>query len=512
MEDNNKGWFNYDADDAFHFERQIDGIVYGPEALVKKLQNQREALYVTTKFEDAMYGFVIADALGVPAEFKSRNSLSKSPITDMVGYGTHNVPEGTWSDDTSMVLATQDSINKCGKIDYDDIMNRFAAWYKKGEYTTDGKVFDIGITTSNAIRNYSSGKKALKCGGTGERDNGNGSLMRMIPVAFYIHDNGITDERVEMIGNVSALTHAHDISKLGCLIYCDYVNELLNGKSKMAALISVRGNDYTKYFSKDIVSKYDKVLRGNLANLSEKEISSSGYVVDTLTAAIWCLLTTNKYEDAVLKAVNLGEDTDTVAAVCGSLAGIVYTKKNIPGNWIEKLKNRDLLNNIISGYKKKLNNSSNFELIKNQLLDKKTDVSFDKTLLETLSPEEKNQIDELIINEVLNHNVNCYYYIDCLSSVEKINEEFLATLTGTFRYVVLKGLYLVNHNDVHLNELVENAYQKIFCFDLLADIYVETKNEQIYETLSKIFSEMNEDPAYQFIAASKLNMTKGHSI
>ncbi|MBQ6817211.1 MAG: ADP-ribosylglycohydrolase family protein, partial [Bacilli bacterium] len=183
MEDNNKGWFNYDADDAFHFERQIDGIVYGPEALVKKLQNQREALYVTTKFEDAMYGFVIADALGVPAEFKSRNSLSKSPITDMVGYGTHNVPEGTWSDDTSMVLATQDSINKCGKIDYDDIMNRFAAWYKKGEYTTDGKVFDIGITTSNAIRNYSSGKKALKCGGTGERDNGNGSLMRMIPVA-----------------------------------------------------------------------------------------------------------------------------------------------------------------------------------------------------------------------------------------------------------------------------------------------------------------------------------------
>ena len=164
--------------------------------------------------------------------------------------------------------------------------------------------------------------------------------------------------------------------------------------------------------------------------LSENEISSSGYVVDTLTAAIWCLLTTNKYEDAVLKAVNLGEDTDTVAAVCGSLAGIVYTKKNIPGNWIEKLKNRDLLNNIISGYKKKLNNSSNFELIKNQLLDKKADVSFDKTLLETLSPEEKNQIDELIINEVLNHNVNCYYYIDCLSSVEKINIHGLKYVNG----------------------------------------------------------------------------------
>lgn len=508
----NKGWFNYDADDAFHIETHVDGDVYGTNAVLKKLQNQLDSLYETNKLEDCMYGFVVADALGVPAEFKSRSSLSEKPIVDMIGYGTHNMPEGTWSDDTSMVLATQDSINSCEKIDYDDIMNKFVAWYNKGEYTTDGKVFDIGITTSKAIKNYSFGINALKCGGAGERDNGNGSLMRMLPIAFYIHDNDIKEERVELISNVSALTHAHNISKLGCLIYCDYINELLSGKDKMTALISVKGKDYTKYFSEDIVSKYEKILTGNLANLSENEISSSGYVVNTLTASIWCLLNSNKYEDAVLKAVNLGEDTDTVAAICGSLAGLVYSKKNIPSNWIEKLKNRELIDKIIKGYKKKWNKTSNFELIKSQLLSKKDTVSFDKSLLGTLSVDEKKQIDELLITEILNHNVNCYYYVDCLSSVEKINDDFLATLTGTFRYMVLKGMYLVSHNENFLNEIVDNAHQNIFCFDLLADIYLETRNEQIYEIISKIYSEMNQDPAYEFIAISKLNITRGQSI
>ena len=204
--DNNKGWFNYDADDAFHIESHVDGVVYGSKSVLKKLQAQRESLYKNNKLEDAMYGFVIADALGVPAEFKSRNSLSMHPVRDMVGYGTHNVPEGTWSDDTSMVLATQDSINTNEKIDYKDIMDKFASWYKKGEYTTDGNVFDIGGTTSMAIRNYTYGTDPLKCGGTSERDNGNGSLMRMLPVAYYIYDNGLSDERVEIISNVSSLT------------------------------------------------------------------------------------------------------------------------------------------------------------------------------------------------------------------------------------------------------------------------------------------------------------------
>ena len=509
---NNKGWFNYDADDAFHIETHVDGVTYGPEAVLKKLQSQREALHKTDKLEDGMYGFVVADAVGVPAEFKSRSTLSRNPVVDMVGYGTHNVPEGTWSDDSSMVLATQDSINVNNKIDYKDIMERFASWYKDGKYTTDGNVFDIGGTTSMAIRNYKYGTEPLKCGGTGERDNGNGSLMRMLPVALYVHDNGLKEERVEVISNVSALTHAHDISKLGCLIYCDYICELLEGKNKMAALISVRGNDYSKYFSKDVVSKYDKVLKGNLASVPEAEISSSGYVVNTLTAAIWCLLNTNNYRDAVLKAVNLGDDTDTVGAICGSFAGLIYTKKNIPSKWIENLKNKELLDQIINGGKKKDKNSSNYELIKSQLLSKKSDVSFDKSLLSTLSSEEKAEIDELLINEILNHNAKCYYYVDCLDSVEKINENFLNSLKGTFRYIVLKGMYLVNPDEKYLSELTENAYQNIFCFDLLADLYMETKNDQLLEEIKKIYSEMSDDPAYQFIGASKLNLNKGHSI
>ncbi len=507
----NKGWFNYDSDDAFHIETHVEGQEYGSSSILKKLQAQREELYKTSQLEDSMYGFVIADALGVPAEFKSRSMLSKNPVVDMVGYGTHHVPEGTWSDDSSMVLATLDSINVCEDINYKDIMDRFTSWYRKGEYTTDGNVFDIGGTTSRSIRNYTLGEEPLKCGGTGERDNGNGSLMRMLPVAIYIHDNGITDERVDLIGNVSALTHGHDISKLGCLIYCDYINELLNGKDKLEALSVVKKNDYTKYFSKDIVEKYNKVLTGNLENLEETSILSSGYVVDTLTASLWCLLTTDNYKDAVLKAVNLGEDTDTVAAVCGSFAGLVYTKKNIPSEWIGKLKNRQLLDSLIKGYKKKVS-SDNLELAKKQILSLKGGASFDRTLLDKLSVNEKKQIEELLINEILNHNANCYYYIDCLSNVDKLNDEFLGTLNGTFKFVVLKGMYLVNKNENILNELVENAYQNIFCFDLLADIYLVTKDEKLLETIKKIYSEIDSEPAYQFIATAKLNITKEHSI
>ena len=389
----NKGWFNYDADDAFYIETHVDGVIYGPEAVLEKLKKDRESLYKNNPVEDGMYGFVIADALGVPAEFKSREALSRYPVEDMVGYGTHSVPEGTWSDDTSMVLATMDSINEKDGIDCNDMMDKFLSWYNDGKYTTDGNVFDIGITTANSLSKYNKGIEATKCGGTGERDNGNGSLMRMLPIAYYINENDMDEERVELINNVSSLTHGHDISKLGCLIYCDYINNLLNGQSKMQALINVRGKNYTKYFSRDIVDKYKAVLTGNLAGMQESEISSSGYVVNTLTAAIWCLLNTNNYKDAVLKAVNLGEDTDTVAAVCGSMAGIMYTKKSIPSEWIEKIKNRELLDNIINSHKKKSNDLNNFKLIKEQIKSRRNDVTFDKSLLDTLTEAERSEVE-----------------------------------------------------------------------------------------------------------------------
>lgn len=130
---------------------------------------------------NGVFGAVVGDALGVPVEFKASETLAADPVVGMREFGSHNQPKGTWSDDSSMMLATLDSIRIKGKIDYKDIMDRFKAWAMDGAYTPFDKVFDIGIATSNAISRYVNGEEALKCGGTAEKDNGNGSLMRILP-------------------------------------------------------------------------------------------------------------------------------------------------------------------------------------------------------------------------------------------------------------------------------------------------------------------------------------------
>ncbi|MBG0765793.1 MAG: ADP-ribosylglycohydrolase family protein [Tissierellales bacterium] len=164
------------------------------------------------KILSSIMGSCVADALGVPVEFYSREQLKRNPVADMRAYGTYNQPAGTWSDDTSMTLCTLDSLSK--GLDYKDIMDKFLSWYKDGEYTPHGETFDIGMSTSKALNKYDSGEEPLKSGGTGERDNGNGSLMRILPVLFYLQktygENWIEkEEAYQIIHNISALTHAH---------------------------------------------------------------------------------------------------------------------------------------------------------------------------------------------------------------------------------------------------------------------------------------------------------------
>lgn len=264
------------------------------------------------KVRGAIYGLAVADALGVPYEFMDRGSFE---ATGMTGFGTHLQKPGTWSDDTSMTLATCASIKETGWIDSVDIRKRFEDWLFNAKYTVDNYVFDCGIATGEALR---TGK-----GKTDVRSNGNGSLMRMIPLAFVECD-------FDMISDVSAITHGHIISRVGCNIYVYVAKRLLAG-----------------YEMRDIVKElvcerpYDRLHM--LEELEEDQIKSSGYVVDTLEAALWCLLKTDNYRDAVLKAVNLGDDTDTVAAVTGGLAGIMYGYESIPEEWIETLRGKDII-------------------------------------------------------------------------------------------------------------------------------------------------------------------------
>lgn len=269
--------------------------------------------------KDAIYGFIIGDALGVPYEFNNRGMFK---CTDMIGHGTWDQPVGTWSDDSSMTLATLDSIKKTGKINLNDMRKRFEDWAFNGAYTANGNVFDIGTTTYRALNE--------KRGIDDILSNGNGSLMRILPLAFI-------ESTEKQIASVSAITHGHDISKLACRIYVHIAKQILKGKTLEEILPKL-----TFVITNTVFERLTSI-----GELPESEIKSTGYVVDTLEAVLWCLCNTDNYKDAVLKAVNLGGDTDTIAAITGGLAGIMYGYKSIPKEWIDKLRNKELIESII---------------------------------------------------------------------------------------------------------------------------------------------------------------------
>lgn len=312
------------------------------------------------KIKSVMLGHAIGDALGVPVEFCSREELKERPIASMQGFGTYPYPEGSWSDDTSMSLCTLDSLAK-GKIDYDDIMNNFGKWYYEDEFTPTGEMFDVGNTCSHAIENYFTEKKPTNlCGLTHEHSNGNGSLMRIHPIALYLYtrDDLSIEEKIEIIHYASALTHAHERSKIGCGIYAFVLWEILDKKEKFRSVRGGLSKAWRFYKGREEIIHYDMLFRriGQLGRHFEdpdtfkpasiNDIKSGGYVVHTLEAAIFCLLYSKSYEDCVLEAVNLGDDTDTVGAVAGGLAGALYGYDAIPQEWLDVLKRKDYIEDI----------------------------------------------------------------------------------------------------------------------------------------------------------------------
>lgn len=296
-----------------------------------------------SKVIDSIIGHAVGDAMGVPTEFCIREKLQAKRVTTMIGYGQHDVPEGSWSDDTSMEIATIDSIINKKSIDYEDIMTNFYYWLHDAKYTPGDKVFDAGRTCIQSIINFSKGMKPLESGQASISSNGNGSLMRILPVALYSYYKNLSEiETIEITNNISSLTHAHEISKLGCYIYVRYIMLLLDGNDKEKAYRQIKMIDYSSY-SDESLKCYERILKSNINEYELKEISSRGYVVDTLEAVLWVLLKHNNYQDTIIEAINLGNDTDTVGAIVGSMAGILYGLNSIPKEWINKLVKKDYL-------------------------------------------------------------------------------------------------------------------------------------------------------------------------
>ena len=301
---------------------------------------------------NGIMGVVAGDALGCPVQFESREEVARHPVTGMRGYGTFNLPEGSWTDDSSLTLALLESIRRIGTINLDDIMGNFMKWLYDGEFTPYGESFDIGRGTMQAINRYKRKRNAKKCGGDEEWNNGNGSLMRIMPACLYcsvMERSGTYSDReaIEAIHSVGGLTHAHIRSNIACGLYFFMVKWILTGEDSLQDRMQGGLTQGFAFYESWLADRENLHYYDQLRNLSAfkslpaDKIKSSGYVVDTLEAAVWSLITTDSFDRALLKVVNLGDDTDTVGAIAGGLAGLYYGYDSIPEDWLSAIKRRE---------------------------------------------------------------------------------------------------------------------------------------------------------------------------
>jgi ADP-ribosylglycohydrolase len=310
--------------------------------IIKGLQKNIIGNNHTFQIKSVLFGVAVGDALGVPVEFNNRQVIRKNPVTEMIGYGTYNLPPGTFSDDSSLTFCLAEALTT--EFDLNTIGQNFVKWFYNNYWTPRGNVFDIGIATRQAIDRLAKGERPDLAGGFEASSNGNGSLMRISPLLFYLLDKPIA-ERYEITKQVSSITHGHIRSVIACFYYLEFARQLFERKDKFEIYRNLQTEVTNHLTSLSInpteIVLFDRLLKQDIHGLTDENIFSSGYVLHTLEASIWCLLTTDNYKDAVLKAVNLGEDTDTTGAVTGGLAGLLYGLDSIPTNWLTQIAKHD---------------------------------------------------------------------------------------------------------------------------------------------------------------------------
>lgn len=276
------------------------------------------------RYRGAMLGLACGDAVGTTVEFSQRGDFE--PLRDMIGGGPFGLAPGQWTDDTSMALCLATSLLHCGGFDPADQMNRYVNWWQWGYLSATGQCFDIGMTTANALQRYLVHGNPM-AGSDDPRTAGNGSLMRLAPVALYYNPD--LPMVLHHARQSSATTHRATEAMDACALFAETLCNALGGMPKDDVLRSLHARPES--------AALQALANGHYRDKAVDGIRSSGYCVDSLEAALWCFARESSFENTVLAAANLGDDADTVAAIAGQLAGAFYGASAIPERWLERL-------------------------------------------------------------------------------------------------------------------------------------------------------------------------------
>lgn len=290
-------------------------------------------LSLQDRFRGALVGLAVGDAVGTSVEFLQRGEFT--PVTDMVGGGAFNLQPGEWTDDTSLALCLAQSLIDCDGMNATDQLTKYVDWYKNGYMASNGYCFDIGGTTRKALHDF------IEIGTevAWYDDNntlGNGSIMRLAPVPMFFYDDRGT--AIRNSGLSSRTTHSAPECIEACKLLGAMIFDALDGLS-MHSILFEQSSQFSCASIQDIADVSYQTKR-------ESEIRGTGYVVQSLEAALWCFYNTDNFKDAILKATNLGDDADTTAAICGQLAGAYYGESGIPKEWVQKVAKLDLIREL----------------------------------------------------------------------------------------------------------------------------------------------------------------------
>jgi len=307
--------------------------------------------------KDILFGIAVGEALGLPFESLERINMIKNPVSDMVGFKSYNQPPGAWSHCSALTFCLAESI--ATGYDLETTATNFIRWKNESLKSAKGYIFNKNDTTVKAIYrlekiiNQSQEGNQTLFSYTSGIENSNGSLMRILPLLYVIREKNIKIQ-FDVIWNNSSLTHNHIRAAMCCMLYLKVAEFILNGHEKSEAYQLARLEIKELWdildFDKNETRYFERLIQSDIRNYSVESLRTGEYVMESLETSLWCLLKTDSYKEAVLKSINLGNNTSSTGAITGGLAGLYYGYKSIPNCWIEKLTKRkyilDLANRL----------------------------------------------------------------------------------------------------------------------------------------------------------------------